>query len=280
MNIDFICLGVMKCGTTTLDCLLRTHPEISMPFKKELHFFGDHVDKGLEWYLGYFPCRQSTQASLVGEVATHYFAHPQAPLEIRDSIGNPQFLVLLRDPIERAYSHWKHDVMVHGVQDSFSDYFKAEEKLMVLSRYGACLRNYLEVFQLDHFLFLDFDLLVGDMAGFISSLAGFLNVDPCKFVLEPIQSKSQNVSRIPKFGRLYSMGAESLIHLERVGLNWVSQAIRSCNIGARMKAAGEPFPPLTKTESDHLIPYFDTDLKCFAQLSGCQFPWMKKYLDH
>ena len=103
---DFLGLGVQKGGTTSLDAMLRQHPDVLLPDCKELQFFSLHYSLGEAWYGGQFAAAQPGQCC--GEITPYYLFHPLAPARIRDLLPGVKLIVLLRDPVERALSQLFH----------------------------------------------------------------------------------------------------------------------------------------------------------------------------
>ena len=122
----FLCVGAQKAGTTTLQKLLWHHPKIHLPAKKEIHFFSLHYDKGLDWYGNQF--LGATDKSCVGEITPYYLFHPYAAERIFNSLGSIKIIILLRDPVSRAISHYGHSCNL-GFEDLL-----LEEALMVESQ--------------------------------------------------------------------------------------------------------------------------------------------------
>ncbi|WP_251965670.1 sulfotransferase domain-containing protein [Salinibacter ruber] len=128
---DFFVAGVPKGGTTSLYNDLRAHPEICMSDPKETWYFFDHrkYQRDLEWYASTFfdECREEQR---VGEATPGYMAHPEAASRIDESGISAQFIFLLRDPAERAYSQFYFDIQ-RGVRDpsrSFSEVIRDPEE--------------------------------------------------------------------------------------------------------------------------------------------------------
>ena len=103
---DFLGLGVQKGGTTSLDTMLRQHPDVLLPDRKELHYFSLHYSLGEAWYGGQFAAAQPGQCC--GEITPYYLFHPLAPGRIRDLLPEVKLIVMLRDPVERALSQLFH----------------------------------------------------------------------------------------------------------------------------------------------------------------------------
>lgn len=122
----FLVIGAQKAGTTALYAYLRWHPEITGPSWKEVSFFDRHWWRGEAWYRGQFPLRASGR--LVGEASPSYLFHPLAPERARALVPEAKLVALLRDPVERAYSQYQHEVALGREPLSFEDALDAEEE--------------------------------------------------------------------------------------------------------------------------------------------------------
>lgn len=100
---DFFLAGAPKAGTTALYTYLGRHPEVGLSEPKEPHFFDVHFDKGVDWYTS--SCFPAGGAA-VGEATPHYLFLPYAMERIARLFGDARIIVLLRDPVERAFSDW------------------------------------------------------------------------------------------------------------------------------------------------------------------------------
>lgn len=113
---DFVVLGAQKCGTTALYHCLTQHPQIRMAHgKEETHYFNKHYWRGDGWYLNHFPIRLSMSRGhdrlpVVGDSTPCYIFNPSVPSKLYRLLPEARFLVLLRDPVERALSHYFHSV--------------------------------------------------------------------------------------------------------------------------------------------------------------------------
>lgn len=113
---DFLIIGGQRCGTTYLYDRICEHPEISRALVKEIHFFNrdKYYGKGPDWYRGNFPSLDALESNnghrgrkITGEAAGYLF-HPLAPSRIADLIPHVKIIGLLRNPVDRAYSHYHH----------------------------------------------------------------------------------------------------------------------------------------------------------------------------
>jgi hypothetical protein len=116
---DAIIVGAQKAGTSSLYAYMAQHPSLLPSSAKEVHFFDggpgsgrDSFRKGPSFYRSYFPLRRGFGGSdeLAFEASPLYLFHPQAPLRIAHLLPQVKIIVLLRDPVRRAISHYFHEV--------------------------------------------------------------------------------------------------------------------------------------------------------------------------
>lgn len=113
---DTIILGAQKAGTTTLFTLLAHHPLVLTSCTKEVHFFDLQQDRGIDWYRAHFPLmREAEELVSAGtrpailEASPYYLFHPAVPDRLARILPNARLIVLLRDPVARAWSHYWHE---------------------------------------------------------------------------------------------------------------------------------------------------------------------------
>lgn len=105
---DFFIIGGMKCGTSSLRLYLARHPQVVTPVKKEIHFFNtEKYANGIDWYLSYFPKRNAASNFISGE-ATPCLCYYDIWHKIHNNFPNIQLIVLLRNPVDRTFSHYRH----------------------------------------------------------------------------------------------------------------------------------------------------------------------------
>ena len=107
---QFIVVGARNSGTTSLYATLTAHPMVRPASKKEVHFFDYGYERGVRWYRGHFPRANSLQGgAITGEVSPYYLFHPYAPARIRNLLPGVKLIAILRDPVDRAISHFFHE---------------------------------------------------------------------------------------------------------------------------------------------------------------------------
>ena len=99
----FFIVGAMRSGTTSLHSYLRSHPDIYLHLK-EPHFFDGKFERGLEWYRTLFA--EASAAEAVGESTPTYMYSDLALGRMREVVPNARLVAMLRNPVERAYSHY------------------------------------------------------------------------------------------------------------------------------------------------------------------------------
>ena len=108
---DFVIIGAQKGGTSFLYQLLVQHPHVKPAFAKEVHYFDLNFRKGDNWYRSYFPVQvRNSRKYITGEASPYYLFHPHAPRRASTVLPDAKLIVLLRNPVDRAYSHYQHQV--------------------------------------------------------------------------------------------------------------------------------------------------------------------------
>ena len=113
---DFIIAGA-KSGTTSLYRYLEAHPDMAPPITKKLTFFDNNFHRGPQWYRLHFPLRRTGGSNgdgadkrFTGESTAYYLFHPLAPQRIAETLPETKIILLLRNPVDRAYSHYQYKV--------------------------------------------------------------------------------------------------------------------------------------------------------------------------
>jgi sulfotransferase family protein len=123
---DFLIVGAQKAGTTALYAYLRRHPTITGPSWKEVSYFDRHYARGESWYRGNFPNLLRSRGELVGEASPSYVFHPLGPERVQALVPEARLIVLVRDPVDRALSHYNHELALGRESLSFEDALAAE----------------------------------------------------------------------------------------------------------------------------------------------------------
>lgn len=131
---DFVILGGQRCGTSSLYKYLGRHPEIAPSLRKEIEYFTVDYGKGENWYRAHFPLRMRRMLHramgrrlFTFEATPDYLFDPRAPERLRKLLPGARLVVLLREPVERAFSHYHHMARL-GLEDlGFAEAIAAED---------------------------------------------------------------------------------------------------------------------------------------------------------
>lgn len=196
----FIVIGAMKCGTTTLYRHLDDHPGIDMSRDKETDFFvaGRGWERGIGWYSDQF----SGDAPLRGEASPNYTKardFPGVPARIAATCPGVRLIYILRDPVARAESQFRHGVTM-GVLDPSVESFADDHEyahIMDASHYARQLDAYLGHFDREAILVLDFDDLRRDPQGVMDRVHAHIGAPAREIVDSGAMNDSAQLSRVP-----------------------------------------------------------------------------------
>jgi hypothetical protein len=176
---NFLIIGAMKSGTTSLWEFLRYHPEVFMPSrKKELHYFSQNWDRGLEWYEGFFAGANGERA--IGEACTTYTKYPLfsgVPERMAATLPDARLIYLVREPVERMRSEWQH-LTEQGIEKRPLEKALSEDpNYLSHSSFATQIEQYLEHFDRSKLLVLRTEDLGIDRMGVCKRVYDFIGVD-------------------------------------------------------------------------------------------------------
>lgn len=176
---NFLIIGAMKAGTTSLYNYLRHHPQILMPTQKEIHFFNrdENWNRGQAWYEGYF--QDPNGALAVGEASPGYtmFPHsPDVPTRIATLIPEARLVYLIRHPIERMRSHYAHRLAYDHESRPMQEALLENPLYANMSRYWRQIERYLGHFEPEQLLVITSEELRFSRAETLRQVYDFLGV--------------------------------------------------------------------------------------------------------
>jgi hypothetical protein len=212
---DALIIGAMKCGTSSLHGYLTQHPRVIAPLRKEVHYFDLNYDRHEPWYRANFG--RTGEPGLNVDSSPYYLLHPCAPARAHALLPQAKLIVLLRDPVRRAYSHYWHEHDKRRERLSFEDAIAAEPNrlgdaeqrlargeighsaahrhfsYLARGRYAVQLRRWLQFYPRASLLVLRFEDLAADPMAALNRTLAFLDLPPLPHVrLEP-----RNARRYP-----------------------------------------------------------------------------------
>jgi hypothetical protein len=136
---DFIMVGAQRAGTTSLFRALMSHPQVMRPtVSKGVNYFDLNYHRGWNWYLGHFPVARAAEwrTRSVGEPAVfeasgYYLYHPFTARRMAADLPGAKLVVMLRDPVERAYSAYQHEKARGFEWETFDEALRLEDQRLV-----------------------------------------------------------------------------------------------------------------------------------------------------
>lgn len=272
---NFLCIGAAKSGTSWLHVCLEEHPDICIPVRmKETNFFAENYEKGFSWYESLFDhyCGETA----VGEVSPNYMARPVAAKRIY--LWNPdvRLICLLRNPIERAYSHYCMRLRAGTASEDLDSEIMPGSFYVNYGLYFRQISLFLEFFSKTQVGIFLYDDLKQDPRRFLSEIYSFLDVN-ASFEPRVLYRAYGARKNPPRFKRLYKMLVRAT---EFTLLNFSSakkaiENARRCgyfNIIHRLNR-GRNFPLMSMRKKGELAELFKNDIAGLSRL-------LKRDLDH
>ncbi|KXX70418.1 sulfotransferase [Flammeovirga sp. SJP92] len=203
-KIDFVVVGAQKAGTTALDRYLRKHEGIKMPFRKELHHFDNdstfkyypHFYRNFVYHKNFKPFKDLSKK--YGEITPIYMYWDNCMERLKRYNSELKIIAILRNPIERAFSHWNMEYDRGNEKRSFNDAILDERSKIVESNYvkdrvtsyldrGFYSRQVEEIFSLfkkEQVLFIKYETFKTDQEFQLRNIFDFLGVDSDSYFFE------------------------------------------------------------------------------------------------
>ncbi|MDA9830234.1 sulfotransferase [Akkermansiaceae bacterium] len=210
-------VGAPKCGTTSLHHYLGQHNRIFVPKRKELHFFSqpevaetyykvDLVDSEK----AYFECfSEAEDNQILGDFSPSYLAHPNAATRISEKFKNLFIVICLRDPVERAISHYLMDRRMGLIDVELIDVLQAPKQFPQFFReyvrmgmYADDLQKYANIFSREEIRVVTFPAIVEKTQWVVDELIDFIGLDPTANV----DLEAKNTYRAPRSNLITSLG--------------------------------------------------------------------------
>lgn len=277
-------IGAAKCGTTSLHQYLDVHPEIGMSVEKEPNFFslgadgpGDALVVRTESrYLRLFDATKHVRGE--ASVSYSFWPYPEGvPERISRVVPDAKFIYLVRDPVERVFSHYRHRVAMGEETRSMSDVIASPnepaERYVTASSYAVQLKQYLQFFDIGQFLVVDVATLAPDqIVATMQSCFRFLGVDPDSCDPTIWHSQFNQTDKQLLYGKLANRIRFSRPY--RATLSWVPPGVRARVVGpvrsalTRRVEVQRDFPDWM---ARHYQDVLRSDTQEFRRLTGLRF---------
>ncbi len=262
----FLGIGVQRGGTTWLHTLLASHPDIYMPTRrKEIRFFDQYYERGLGWYEGFFcPPEHAGRYQAIGEISPEYYECEECPERIFTTLPEIKMIIMLRHPIDRAYSQYGFNVQRRNYRGSFEDFLTDRRRALEKGYYSRYLKKYLHYFERSRFLALLFEDVFTDTSKTKNAIANFLEIAVDKFPLSVTGGKV-NASTVPTHQFLYGFVARMARKLRRMNLEPVVDFVMRLGIHGFL-AKGTSLQPLDAELKNHYSQLYQDE---FDELEKC-----------
>jgi hypothetical protein len=293
---NFVVVGAAKCGTTSLFHYLRQHPAIFLPTQKELHYFayvqlsrnagGPGGGRTLafacatrEEYETHYRGAAGHQA--IGEVSPSYFYFAEVSENIKAELGGPRIVILLRDPVEKAYSQYMHLVRDNLESLPFFEGLMAEPdraasgwpamwRYAESSLYSQRVRKYLEVFGAERVKIFLFEDLVRNPGRVLGTLYEFLSTGPGG---EVDTSRVYNRTGPPRSRLLADLLARPN-PVTAAARRWLPEDLRDRVKNAMLNLNTGRKDAIDDSSRAYLRAYFADDVQELERLLGRQLGWL------
>ena len=215
---DFLVIGVHKGGTSALYGHICSHPHVVRASFKEVHFFDcENYDRGTDWYRSHFVMKGQVATHhsrygrqlLTGEASPFYLFHPLVPVRAFKVLPKAKLIVVLRDPVDRAYSHFEMscrrgeesltfeeaiaeeplrlkpyiDILSNNPHDTSVGFRSGYSKFSYLSRglYANQVKRWLKFYERENILFLRSELLLEQPNAVMQQVFCFLGLPKFEF---------------------------------------------------------------------------------------------------
>jgi hypothetical protein len=193
-NIKFICVGVQKAGTSTLHDILIQHPNLKLPTLKETHHFRDveKFNKGKDHYFNYYFKKRDKQ-KYYGEINPEYAYFDECGDRIKSYFDELKIVFILRNPVDRAYSHYLmtkrrgletlsfEDAITHEKDRLTSHYNKIHYSYISRGYYSKQISRFENLFGSNNVKIVLFDNLVKDSKITVDEIVDFIGLNKMEF---------------------------------------------------------------------------------------------------
>ena len=288
MKVDFFIVGAPKAGTTSLYHYLSEHPQVEMSSQKEPDYFSykaineqgmyyakNRVDT-LDKYESLFEQKESV---VYGEGSVSYLFYDNVAEDIKKYNPNAKIIIMLRNPIERAFSHYLMDYRLGLVSDSFENIITKKSKhknahlfyqqYIEVSKYTKQIQRYLNFFEKENILFIDYEDFKNNVSKTVDQVYDFLNIST-EFAAD-INTK-YNTFTMPKNKGIRFI--YSFVFLRKI-LTFFLPIYLVKNIRAFLFKADKK-PELLKETRSQLSIIFNNDIKKLDEVLGKNYSkWIK-----
>ncbi len=199
---DFMLIGAMKCGTSTLQAQLACQQGVFMTTPKEPNFFSDDdiYAQGIDWYLQLYA--DAAPGDLRGEASTHYTkqpTYPQTLSRMQADLRKPLKLIyMIRNPVQRAVSHYIHEWTMSNMGQDVEAEFSRHTEMIDYGRYAMQLAPFIDAYGLENIHLTSLEQVKADPDGEFAKVVRFLNLPEGATWVHELEAQNVSAERMRK----------------------------------------------------------------------------------
>lgn len=265
MRPRFIGVGPPRTATTWLHEALKGHAALPSE-KKETDFYSKNYEKGYEWYLYYF--RTADPTLPMGEFSPTYFNSDQARERIARDVPGCRIVCSFRDPVARAYSHWRLMVRNVWTKADFEQTVMTRRELRESSRYGHYFGKWQTALGRENVLAVFHEDLEADPQRFVDTVCDFIGAARFAVASSPVAGQRVHAVPVAPRSRHLARNARKLLGwLNEHRYHHMAQTFRRSAVWRYCAERGEPFAPVSSEVEARLREYFRPEVEALERLT-------------
>jgi hypothetical protein len=266
MKPNFLVVGAAKSATTWLYKCFYEHPEIFVPTLKEVDFFSYNYDKGYEWYLSFFTLNDE---KAVGEISPSYMSNPDIPSRIQEFNPNIKLIFLLRNPIQRAYSHYCMELRYNTVSENIDEELTSESSIVKEGLYYRYISRFANLFPSENIKIIIYNDLKNNVDSVLEDTFSFLGVNPKFRSEEMFKSRYSKMPR-QRFAKLYGYLADIYRYINtssKLGSNIIT-FFKDKGLNDKfhnLNSSSESYPLLTLEKKRTLAEFYSKEISLLSE---------------
>ncbi len=247
----------------------------------EINYFSTKYDRGDAWYEAAFD--QDKPYKAVIDISPTYFNLPDVPERIKKFNPNAKIISILRDPIDRAYSHYCMHLRSNSVSENVDQEIKPGTNIFDHSLYAANISRFLDVFPKENVIVMDFDHLKNDPVSYLKECFDLFGVDN-SFKPSILEKRFHQKRNRPKHQGFYNFVVNSTIKIRlnpKLHMLWKGiRFLRKTPLVSAFHAINKSdrgYPKISPQRRQELMKLFEPDLAQLAEITGVSYgKWLQE----
>lgn len=271
-KVGIFVVGAGKAGTTWLQACFDEHPGLYVHPKKELNYFSLDYNKPDITYADYFTEANTNQ--LLADVSPTYLSEEESPERIHKYNPNAKIIIKLRNPVNRAFSHYNmlrrgNDVTVNMLEEITNNKTHLSKSMLNGGKYFTQVKNYQKYFKPENILILFYEDLKKDAVSYWKRVLYFIEADPT-FQPSMLTQKYHKTKNLPRNQTFYNSSVNlykkiySSVPLLKPGLDWIKTS-GAITVFHKLNDSGKK-PMMNQQVKSALIDFYTEEVKGLEKL--------------